>query len=128
MKQLNTQLSQQKYQSGDIIYEIGSNAEVMYILMSGKLAQETEVEIEEENRFPIGKNRWEVNVTHRRVQYEIRQVMPNEIFGHQELIALLEQEASMEEKKFEIVRECRMKALTACEVIYINKEHFEKCK
>ena len=66
--------------------------------MSGKLAQETEVEIEETNRFPIGNNRWEVLITKRRVQYEIRQLTKNEIFGHQELIALLKQEASYEEK------------------------------
>ena len=67
VKQLNVQLSQQKYQAGDVIYEIGSKPEVMYILMSGKLAQETEVEIEETNRFPIGTNQWEEQVTHRRV-------------------------------------------------------------
>ena len=87
---------------------------------------ETEVDIEEINRFPLGDSRWEVNKTVRRVKYEIRQILPNEIFGHQELIQQLLQEKNHDEKADEVVRDCRIIASTGCEVIYLNKEYFAR--
>ena len=36
-----------------VIYDIGSKAEVFYILKSGRLAVETVVEIEDQNTYPI---------------------------------------------------------------------------
>ena len=65
-----------------MIYDLGSNPETLYILLSGKVAMETEIEIDETNRFPIGRSRWEVHNTKRKVFYEIREVIENEVFGH----------------------------------------------
>ena len=128
IKHLNVQLCQQKYQAGDVIYDIGSNPNVLYILMSGKVAMETEVEIEETNKCPTGYNCWEVQITKRRIFYEIRQLKANDVFGHQELIKLLEQEDSHNDNIIYETRNCRMRAVTACELIYLNKEYFSKCK
>lgn len=82
------------------------------------------------NRYPIGHLRHEVLITKRKVQYEIRQLNQNEIFGHQELIKLIDMEANYEdeEKRDEVVRTCRVKAKTGCEVIYLNKDYFARCK
>ena len=65
-----------------MIYDLASNPETLYILMSGRVAMETEIEIDETNRFPIGRSRWEVQTTKRKVFYEIREVVENEVFGH----------------------------------------------
>ena len=65
-----------------MIYDLGINPETVYILISGRVAMETEVEIEEVNRFPIGRSRWEVQITKRKVFYEIREIAENEVFGH----------------------------------------------
>ena len=89
---------------------------------------ETEVEIEETNRCPVGRGCWELLITRRRIFYEIRELQPKDVFGHQELIKLLEQEDSYEENIEYETRNCRLRAISACEVIYLNKEHFNKCK
>jgi hypothetical protein len=48
------------------------------------------------NQFPTGKNKWESYTTEKEVQYEIRRVLPNEIFGHQEVIEALQREKDSE--------------------------------
>jgi len=55
---------------------------VLYILKSGRLAQETVVYIEEQNKYPTGLSKWELQTTKRKVQFELRKIRENEIFGH----------------------------------------------
>ena len=50
---LNNYMNEQKYQPDDIIYEIGSEGEVFYVLKQGKLAVETIIEIEDYHKYPI---------------------------------------------------------------------------
>lgn len=42
----------------------------------------TVVNMTDVNQFPAGKNKWESYTTEKEVQYEIRRVLVNEVFGH----------------------------------------------
>jgi hypothetical protein len=50
---LNNNLNEQKYQPEDLIYEIGAEPEVFYILKSGRLILETIIEVDDFNKYPI---------------------------------------------------------------------------
>lgn len=73
------------------MFDIKDHPEYMYILKKGKLAQETELEIENKNRFPIATDKWEEQIKTRKVWYELRQIGEKETFGHQEIIELFRQ-------------------------------------
>jgi hypothetical protein len=53
LKQLNLSMTQQKYQAGDIIYDLNESPDKIFILLRGELTLETELEIEQTNQFPI---------------------------------------------------------------------------
>ena len=53
LKQLNLSMAQQKYQAGDVVYDLDETPDRIYILLRGELTLETEVEIEQVNQFPI---------------------------------------------------------------------------
>lgn len=118
---LNNFLNEQKYQPGDIIYEIGSEPEVFYILRSGKLILETIIDIEDFHKYPVvrsyfvkfvqGNKEWEILKTTKRLLYRMRELREGEIFGHEELL-------------LGIKRRCRVRASTVCEIIYLNKSEF----
>ena len=55
---------------------------MMYILRKGVLAVFCIFELEEQNKYPKGKNTWELINKKRKVQYELRRIEENEIFGH----------------------------------------------
>lgn len=47
---------------------------------------ETEVEIDEYNRYPIGAKEWEIVRTVKTISYKVREIGPGEIFGIEELL------------------------------------------
>ena len=49
--------------------------------------------------------------TTRRLLYRMKELKQGEIFGHEEMM-------------LGINRRCRVRALTVCEIIYINREEF----
>ena len=85
----------------------------------------TEVTIEEKNKFPVSYNSFEVHVTKRKVQYQLREIQVDEIFGHQELIDIIKWEENGEIGQ-KPVRQCRVYAKSASEVIYLNIEKFRQ--
>lgn len=50
---MNSNFCQQRYRVGEVVYDIGSNPDLFYILLSGNLTMETEIIIDEQNRFPV---------------------------------------------------------------------------
>lgn len=66
----------------DTIYKMGDQPEYMYILTQGALAMTTVLQVNDVNQFPTGKETWESYTTERQVQFQIRRVMQNEVFGH----------------------------------------------
>lgn len=58
LKQLNLSMAQQKYQAGDIIYDLNEAPDRIFILLRGELTLETELEIEQTNQFPIVSPFW----------------------------------------------------------------------
>lgn len=85
---MNSNFCQQRYRVGEVVYDIGSNPDLFYILLSGNLTMETEIIIDEQNRFPVGVDSWELHTTKRKIKYEVKELELNEIFGHEELIEL----------------------------------------
>lgn len=69
---------------------------------------ETIIEINNYYRFPIDKTSWEVRKKTRRIQYKLQELNKGAIFGHEEML-----------NNFE--RRSRVRALTNCKLIYINK-------
>ena len=53
MVELNQKFNEVKYQPDDIIFNIGSDSEVFYILKTGRLIVETIIEIEDYHKFPV---------------------------------------------------------------------------
>ena len=51
--ELNQKFNEVKYQPDDIIFNIGSDSEVFYILKTGRLIVETIIEIEDYHKFPV---------------------------------------------------------------------------
>ena len=84
---------------------------------------ETEILVDEQNRFPVGVNLWELHTTKRKIKYEIKELEINEIFGHEELIELLRWQEQGENGK-KPVRRCRIVATQSSEVIYLTLDDF----
>jgi CRP-like cAMP-binding protein len=111
--ELNEKLSETKYQADDIVFNIGADAEVFYILKTGRMIIETIVEIEEYHKYPIGNQSWEILKTCRRLQYRLREIKSGTLFGYEEML-------------LGIKRRCRVRCLTTCDVIYLNKNDFNE--
>ena len=111
--ELNQRFNEVKYQPDDIIFNIGQESEVFYILKSGRLIIETIIEIEEYNKFPVGNKSWEIMKTVKRLQYRLKEIKAGTMFGYEEML-------------LGIKRRCRVRCTTVCEVIYINKDEFRK--
>ena len=109
--EVNEKLNEMKYQAEDIVFNIGTDAEVFYILKSGRMMIETIIEIEDYHKYPIGNQSWEILKTCRRLQYRLREIKGGTLFGYEELM-------------LGIKRRCRVRCLTTCEVIYLNKDEF----
>lgn len=112
--ELNQKFNEVKYQPDDIIFNIGQESEVFYILKSGRLIIETILEVEDYHKFPIGNQSWEILKTVKRIQYRLKEIKAGTIFGYEEML-------------LGIKRRCRVRCTTVCEVIYINKEEFYEC-
>lgn len=111
MLELNQKFNEVKYQPDDIIFNIGSESEVFYVLKSGRMIIETIIEVEDYHKYPVGNKSWEIMKTVRRLQYRIREAKAGTLFGYEEML-------------LGIKRRCRVRCTSVCEVIYINKEEF----
>lgn len=83
---LNYYLINQCLGPGEVVYEMGSEPDKVYLLKSGVVAMYSIIELEETNKFPTGHNAWEKITTHRTYSYKLRHLNQDEFFGHQELI------------------------------------------
>lgn len=61
----NTELGQFSVMPGEVVFDIGDATEVLFMVKAGELQIEAEVEIEEQNQFPVSQDRWEINITKR---------------------------------------------------------------
>jgi CRP-like cAMP-binding protein len=69
---------------------------------------ETIIEVDNYYKFPVDKRKWEVRKKTRRIQYKIQELNKGAIFGHEEMLGNFN-------------RRCRVRAVTNCSLIYINK-------
>ncbi len=52
-----------KLKRGDLLYDIGQSAEVIYIVFNGLLKAEAEVTVNSSIKYPIENHSWEVVTT-----------------------------------------------------------------
>ena len=103
-----------KVTEGQTIYDIGQNASTFYVVRGGKLTMETIIEIDSFFKIPVGRGRWEIRKTTRRIQYKLQELSKGSMFGHEEMLLGYD-------------RRCRIRALTNCTLIYINKPEMDIC-
>ena len=77
----NLEVKQKSVTQGKILFDLGNPAEMFYVVKSGLLAAEVELQLEETNKFPIGDYRWQQTTTHRRVEYQVHTFGPGEVLG-----------------------------------------------
>ena len=103
-----------KVTEGQTIYDIGQSASTFYVVREGKLTMETIIEIDSFFKIPVDRNRWEIRKTTRRIQYKLQELSKGSMFGHEEMLLGYD-------------RRCRIRALTNCTLIYINKPEMDIC-
>ena len=79
---LNSYFILNHYGPTEVVYDIGQKPDMIYILRRGILAVNCQVEIETENKFPTGQNSWQIVKKQQKINYELRRIEPNEVFGH----------------------------------------------
>jgi hypothetical protein len=57
--------------TGEVIYDIGVDASVVYILREGTVLMETTIEIDNFNKYPVGGHEWEVRKETKTIQYKL---------------------------------------------------------
>lgn len=100
------------YKKGDIIYDIGQPSETFYIIKEGQAVQETTIESETNLKYPKNTKSWEIQRQTKTMQYHIRDLSSTHYFGHEELLSNIKS------------RQSRVKCLTQCQILYINKDDF----
>jgi CRP-like cAMP-binding protein len=80
-RDLNNLMTQKTYNVNEVIYKRGDRPDYFYILLKGALSMTTQVHLTDSNQIPTGQSTWESYTTERDVEFEIRRVLPNEIFG-----------------------------------------------
>ena len=131
LKELNANMTEQKIAAGEIIFDIGARAENLYIVKKGCISLECEIEVEDKNRCPVGNNVWEVIKTKRKVMFELTKFREGQIFGHQELISIIDSEKDdLDDVDFRgiVTRQTRAVAACASEIICVNIELFMRSK
>ena len=103
----NNHADELKVSKGTTIYNIGQDAETIYVVRRGKLIMETVIEIDSYFRFPIDKQTWEVRKKTRQIRYKLQDACRGQIFGHEEILQGYK-------------RRCRVRCLTDCSLIYVN--------
>ena len=81
MQHFNSELNQMTLLPGEVVYELNDPTDVFYLVKQGSLQVEAVVELEEENQFPVGNDKWEQHITKRQIEFQAHQIKPNEIFG-----------------------------------------------
>mgnify|MGYP000875900538 CR=1 FL=1 len=83
---LNESMEEIIYGKGQRVYHIGQPAEVFYIVREGEAVQETVLELEENMKYPVDSESWEIKRTTKLVNYTIRILGKSDYFGHEEML------------------------------------------
>lgn len=83
---LNESMEEIIYNKGEFIYHFGQPAEVFYIIRDGKAESETVIEMEQNLKYPIDADSWEIRRTTKIIKYSIRKLEKSDYFGHEEIL------------------------------------------
>ena len=86
MQHFNKEIGIKTYQASECVYAQGDKGNEMFIVRSGTLFMEVIIEVEQYQKHPIGRKKWELTTTVRKFIYRVRTLEAGDIFGHEELI------------------------------------------
>ena len=124
--EFNNLLQEQRFNPGEIIYDQGAESDTFFVAKRGKLSIQAIVEIEDRNIYPhSGDHIWKMIETKKRVIYKVRDIVPGEVFGHDELIEHFENVSRTGEGQRRIpTRRYRVVAQDRADVFFINVAKF----
>lgn len=135
LKQFNSELGQVSLISNEVLFDIGSPAEVFYIVKSGQLVVEAIIEIEEYNKYPTGLQQWEVKTTKREILFQVHILNQDDIFGLQETFEMMKAHKETKgnsdlslDTQTHALRKYRVKTLCDTTLIYLNNYKIPDCK
>eukprot|EP01022_Parablepharisma_sp_SALTPOND_P017245 TRINITY_DN2717_c1_g1_i1.p4 TRINITY_DN2717_c1_g1~~TRINITY_DN2717_c1_g1_i1.p4 ORF type:complete len:250 (+),score=30.19 TRINITY_DN2717_c1_g1_i1:1413-2162(+) len=67
------------------LYDLGDESDKLYFISKGELKKSVAVELKAHNRYPVGKAKWEVLTTTRKVLKEVGVLSPKDVVGQEEL-------------------------------------------
>lgn len=95
-----------------VLYKKGDPSETFYIIKEGKVSVETSVDIQKENKWPVGTKEWKIKKTIRTVLYKIT-LEVGSWFGEIEIIR-------------RVNRLNKVIALSDCYILYLNANKFQE--
>lgn len=63
----NTEVGQISLQANEVLYDIGAETDMLYIVKSGCLSVHAIVELSEQNKYPLGDYSWEICEKRRKI-------------------------------------------------------------
>ena len=97
----------------EVVYSAKEEANVFYIVKSGYLYMESVVDLEDSYRIPVGTKSWEIRKTTRTISYRVKEFVPGDMFGHEEIYDKCK-------------RKCSVISGNESEILYMNLNEFNK--
>lgn len=79
-------LDQLTWKKGQLIYDIGSDAETFFIVREGCLQHETLIETEHLIKYPVDAANWLVERRTKKFVFKIQDLGIGDFFGHEEIL------------------------------------------
>lgn len=70
----------------EVVYSQGEKPQVFFILKSGLLYAESNIEIDQYKKYPVGIHEWNVIKTTRKICYRVHDYQTGAMFGHEEIL------------------------------------------
>eukprot|EP00359_Climacostomum_virens_P010102 CAMPEP_0204911218 /NCGR_PEP_ID=MMETSP1397-20131031/9612_1 /ASSEMBLY_ACC=CAM_ASM_000891 /TAXON_ID=49980 /ORGANISM="Climacostomum Climacostomum virens, Strain Stock W-24" /LENGTH=501 /DNA_ID=CAMNT_0052081695 /DNA_START=577 /DNA_END=2079 /DNA_ORIENTATION=+ len=86
VQQFSSYLMSYNFSEGQTIYRLGDSSPTFYIITQGKVLLQTQVDVSQHHRWPVGDREWELlNFSHK-FKVTVRTVNPGQFFGESEVI------------------------------------------
>lgn len=86
IQQFSSFLMSYNYTQGQTIYNLGDPSPTFYIIMSGKVQLQTQVDVSQHHRWPVGDREWELMNLMHKFRVTVKTVNQCEFFGQAEVI------------------------------------------
>ena len=85
LRRINACLTEVKYRAGEAVYSSGEQANAMYIVREGEVSLHYPVSVNQNNKWPVGRQSWEVDQIRLKYNLQMRKCKRGDSFGVTEL-------------------------------------------